>query len=123
MRLLESKYSFLAFFFVLIISCNNHRDKGNISETSYSLRDFAECDLEVFTPNENITVILDSVIEKTIQCERYTNLPLGFLFESYIDNQENHIITISNIVDIHEFYYAQCSGLFYRSALHSRWSF
>ena len=108
-----SKFNFYTIILLLFVSCSSIRDKGRSSDASYSMSDFTECDLEVFVPAKTITTTLDSIIENTVSCERYTKLQIGFLFESYLDDQDKRIITVSNIVDLHEFYYGQCSGLFF----------
>lgn len=113
MSQLGSKCFLYVIFLLFFVSCSSSSDKKRITDTSYTLEDYTECDLELFIPTEAITITLDSLIENTLNCERYSNLPIGFVFLNHLDNQENHIVTIGNIVDLHEFYYEQCSGLFF----------
>jgi hypothetical protein len=77
------------FILLMIIgsACNSENRKGiPIITGEYSIKDLTETELDIYEVNSGLTVLFDTLIDKTIDCDLYKNLPFWFIFESYQDS-------------------------------------
>jgi len=99
---------------VLLVSCKQGRQIKNNTITNYfNLADLTEFPVDILEVKSGITTMFDSIIIKINSCEKYKNLPLGFIFESYKDTLGGFKIHVSNTVEMEKLNFEDCTGVFY----------
>ena len=117
---MKNSYVYILLFFFGLVGCKNSEDRIVNSEDRivltlhYSKEDLIEVNLPLLEVKEKLHPILDSLIVSINNCERYQNLPLGFVFYTQQDSaSERLLLHIENVSKLQEVNYKIYDGIFY----------
>lgn len=103
----------LIFLAMLLTSCHTSffEPKEQVIKQEVNIDELEEVDLNLYELNPDFNIIMDSIIEKVINCPLYLNQQIGF--EIIMQDSIQKAFTIFSTVNLNEQYYLAYDGISY----------